>query len=289
MRILKIGLSIYVFILCLILYSREVYSQVVINEFSSGSSSDDWVEIHVLPQESPLPHDLSLYKLVDAADNEKILSSIIDPGGFAAFDWSNRLNNDGDEIKLILISSNEEINTVSYGDEGGICAAESGQSIGRSPDGSGNFVRFSSSTKAASNSSSSEVLCSTPTPDPTPTATPKPTSTPTKFPTPPPTQKPTATPRVTPKSTLKATSTPKTSETEETNQEDEVASVVFETSSPSPIGEVAGVSDEQNSFPVVAILPVLVGLGLVGFSGVSLFKRRALIKEFIDSQSNKTN
>ena len=136
--------------LLLVFFSSTVEAQVVINEFSSGTSNDDWVELYVLPQQSPVPVDLSQYKLIDYDNtNEKVLSNIIDPGGFASFDWSRWLNNSGDEIKLIRISDNNEIDKVSYGDKGGICAPEGSQSIGRSIDGIGTFVRFALSTKAA--------------------------------------------------------------------------------------------------------------------------------------------
>src|SRR3989344_3613367 len=285
MRILKIGLSIYVFILCLILYSREVYSQVVINEvypnppISEGSDKDyEWLELYNI---SDTPVLLDGYTIEDrngkqiSLNGEIVKWKVFFPKGEGGFALAN-----SDEVILKLVRTDGTFDSFTYVD------SKEGKSWGRYPDGGEISSYFMSSSSEATNN-----LPQTPTPEPTPAPTlqPTPTPTPTKSPTLPPTQKPTATPIVTPKSTLKVTSTPKTSETEETNQEDKVASVVFETSSPSPIGEVAGVSDEQNSFPVVAILPVLVGLGLVGFSGVSLFKRRALIKEFIDSQSNKTN
>jgi len=277
--------------LLLVFFSSTVEAQVVINEFSSGTSNDDWVELYVLPQQSPMPVDLSQYKLIDYDNkNEKTLSNVIDPGGFASFGWNDSLNNLGDEIRLIRISENQETETdrVSYGNKGGVCAPDATQSIGRGTDATGSFVRFSTSTKAASNSDSVEVPC--PTPTPTPTLTPSPTPQPTSTKTPTPTQTPPLSPKPTPKPSVKPTPDPTSTLTISATSEPEVKIALTVTSAPSPIsGKVKGVSLGKNEFPVIAALPILIGIGFVGFSTYNLYKRRSEIKEIINGQENSSS
>ena len=264
----KMVLSLVVF--KLLFSSGTAHAQVVINEISSGSSNDDWVEIYVLPQVSPVPVDLSIYKLTDAAGNEKVLSNIVDTGGFVAFDWSNRLNNTGDTIYLYESVTNSQIDEIAYGVEGNLCAPEDSQSIGRTTDGTGSFVRFTSSSKAASNAGMVQLPCptptplhtSTPTPSPAPTVAPTPSSTPTSTKTPTPTFTPTPTVTLLPtkKPTLRPTNTPK------------MSSTVNPT--PSPESKVAGVEDEQQNLPQVSLLVIITGALFCGYSGYSLYKNK---------------
>lgn len=200
-------ISFLIFCFLFILIPSKIFSQVVINEFSSaaGSSSDpDWVEIYNSGSESI---DLSLYRLRDDTEtNKKDLEGTLNPGGFAVFEWSNKLNNSGDIIKLLLISSETNfIDQVAYGDLGNdIPAPTTGQSAGRYPDGSATWSIFSSSSKGITNNAQSPVFTPTPTPtdEPTPTEVPIPTKTPT------PTSVPSATKTPTPKPTTKIVNTP---------------------------------------------------------------------------------
>lgn len=149
-----------------------------INEFSSGTS-DDWIEIYN-PDDSQI--DLSLYRIRDLTSNNKLdLSGTIAGKGFASFDWSNKLNNGGDLIKLVLISDESTVDQVNYGDQGGIVAPSTNQSGGREVDGSSNWVLFTASSKGSTNNSGPVFTL----PSPTPTKTPSPTKspTPTKTPT----------------------------------------------------------------------------------------------------------
>jgi hypothetical protein len=199
----SIYVSIFFAFFLVIIFPSEILAQMVINEFSSaaGNSSDhdwpDWVEIY---------HnnvDITLYQLIDRAENTKSFSDANCAGNFCTVDWSNRLNNPGDTIKLVLISSPDSpVDIVTYGESGDICAPGDGQTIGRYPDETGNFVKFSSHTKGLANTSSQDP-CPTPTPAPTeaPTSTPTSTPTPTKTSAPKPTviavatKKPTITPK----------------------------------------------------------------------------------------------
>ncbi len=83
---------------------------VVINEFSA-LSSPDWVELYNLGEEII---NLDGWELRDETQTNKInLEGIICPNSFRKFDFSNRLNNGGDEIRLIDNSSNE-VNRIVY-------------------------------------------------------------------------------------------------------------------------------------------------------------------------------
>src|SRR3989304_1645058 len=77
----------------------EIYASITINEFSSSTSSDDWVEIYFESE------DTALYQLVDASDNTKNLSDGRFSGEFCSVNgWPGRtiLFN---YTKLWLISS----------------------------------------------------------------------------------------------------------------------------------------------------------------------------------------
>lgn len=125
-----------------------------INEFASdtaGTLADpDWVEIYNSGTESA---DLSLYRLRDNANNLKDLSGVINPGGFAAFDWSSRLDKAGDVIRLLLrADESTPLDQVGYGTLGNDVAAPGpGQSAGRRIDGTTGWVIFINPTKGSSN------------------------------------------------------------------------------------------------------------------------------------------
>jgi len=212
------------------MFASAASAQVVINEFSP-LSSPDWVEVYNNSTESA---NLSTYKLQDAAGNILTLSGTILPSGFAAFDWSNRLNNDGDTFSLY--KNSDVVMTVTYGGQGNVCIPSSLGSIAWIPDGGNTYDRLLTSTKNLTNGISFTDPCPTPTrepintptptPTPTPTATPAPTAIPTKTPTASPTKSPTPKPAITssPASTSEelvlgiqnATSTPEVSLQEET-------------------------------------------------------------------------
>lgn len=170
----------------------RVFADLYINEFSSGTTSD-WVELYN-PDISDA--DLSKYILRDStsSDTNKIdLAGTIPGKGFAVFDWSNKLNNDGDTIRLLLKSDESVIiDQISYGNGGVIAAPQGTQTVGRDPDGSSNVVFLSVSSRGETNNSASPIPTATltptdlptPTKEPTPTHTPTPTKQPTNTPTP---------------------------------------------------------------------------------------------------------
>ena len=173
--------QVFAFVWFLFLFQLNIsptFAAPVINEFSSADSSD-WIEIYNSGGETV---DLSLYRFRDLTANNKLdLSGNLNPGSFAVFDWSNKLNNGGDLIKLVLSSDESIIDQISYGDQGGVSAPGPGQTAGRRQDGGGEWVLFISASKNSSNNSVSTFAPPTPTPSktPTPTKSPTPTKTPT--------------------------------------------------------------------------------------------------------------
>lgn len=174
----------------------SVWAQgVVINEFSA-LSSPDWVELYNQGEETV---DLNGWVIRDETQSNKIdLVGLICPSSFRKFDFSNRLNNGGDEIWLID-DSGSEIDRVIYFSQT-IPAHLADQSTGRDPDGADLWQVFVLS-------SPQDEVCFFPTPTSTltPTLTPlltpspiivTPTLMPTALPTPIPT--PTLTPLHTP-------------------------------------------------------------------------------------------
>ena len=162
------ALFLFVFFLFAITTSFAFASPIV-NEFSSATSAD-WVEIYNPGADTV---DLSQYRLRDLTSTNKLdLSGSLAPSGFVGFDWSNKLNNAGDLIKLVLISDESIIDQVTYGDQGGISAPASTQTGGRKSDGAAEWVILSASSKGFSNNSSSVFSPPTATPTKTPTPTP---------------------------------------------------------------------------------------------------------------------
>ncbi len=179
----------------------HAFAALYINEFSSNSDPD-WVEIYNSDSSSV---DLSNYLLRDSTDaNKQDLTGSIPGNGFVTFDWSNRLDNNGDTIRLVVLNEGgveNNVDQITYGSGGTVAAPASGQTAGRSPDGSSNIVLLSSSSKGSSNNSATPVPTATSAPTNTPTPTPTPTPTKTPTPTPSPTSGPTATPTKAPMST----------------------------------------------------------------------------------------
>ncbi|MEK7616958.1 MAG: hypothetical protein AAB414_02805 [Patescibacteria group bacterium] len=144
-------------------------SSIKINEFYSegtSSSNPDWVEIYTDAV------DTSLYQIVDAANNKQDLATSICNGNFCYIDWSNRLNKDGDTIKLELKSSpGQAVDQVIYGSSGDISSPGVEQSAGRNSDATGGWVIFLSPTKGSSNNNSTASS-----PSPSPSSSPSPST-----------------------------------------------------------------------------------------------------------------
>lgn len=206
----RILVCVFWLVVCNLVLAKPLLAaeQVSLNEFVSdtaGTTSDpDWVEVYNTDTNDI---DLTGYFLKDATGNEKQLSGILSAHGFSVFEWTNKLNKDTDTIQLI--KDGNVVDEISYGSPQ-VPAPLLGQSVGRSSDGSGAWIVFSSFSKGSSNSVNQAAPTSTPIPTqiPTPTKVPTPTKTPTPTRTPTPTKIPTPTRTPTPIKEAVKTPTP---------------------------------------------------------------------------------
>lgn len=174
---------------------KDASAQVVINEFSSSTSSD-WVELYAFEDT-----DISGWILDDegtASDMKTIPDGVVigpSSNSFYVVEVSNRLNNSGDVLSL-LRPDRSEVDKISYGNKGGVCTPSESASVGRYPDANTTIERFAAPSKGESNNNAQLDPCPSPTPQATeaPEPTPKPTSTPKPSSTPKPTSKPKNTP-----------------------------------------------------------------------------------------------
>jgi len=125
-------------------------AQVVINEFSS-SDSNDWVELYALEKT-----DISGWILDDEGTKTNIrvipANTIIDTDIKTIYlidsDFvKDRLNNSGDIITLYKSDGMTIVDQISYGNKGGVCSPNMGESAGRYPDSNATIERFKSPTK----------------------------------------------------------------------------------------------------------------------------------------------
>lgn len=156
-------------------------TNVVINEFLANPTSPakEWIEFY-----NPNNIDLSSYWLDDdtsfsddsGSGVKKSLSSLnTSNSNYPYLEFSSFLNNDGDYV-VLFSADGSIIDQYQYVSDPGKDVA-----VGRSPDGTGNWIILNSATSGGQNSLSSTP---TPTPTPTPSPTPEPTSTPTSTSTP---------------------------------------------------------------------------------------------------------
>lgn len=191
MLIIRLGVVLFALCLLFSVFTANVSAQVVINEFSSYDNPGDWVELYAIESV-----DISGWIVRDlTASNKKEIptGTILSPGSFYVVDFSNYLNRDGDKIILRKADDVTDVDSLVYGDQGGVCAPGLGESAGRYPDANNTIERFREPTKGVPNIANFNV-CPTPTPDPTPTLTPLPTPTLTSTPTSAPQATKTATP-----------------------------------------------------------------------------------------------
>ena len=179
---------------------KNIYAQIVINEFSS-SSDPEWVEFY---NTSSNPVDITGWTIEDALNHIKNLSGTISANGYFIYENSEGwLNNTGTDSIILKNKTGSIIDTISYGTSE-IAAPNSDKCSSRTPDASSVWTSNILCTKNYINQSAPTATpTSTPTPTPTstPTATPTPTKTPTPIPTKSPTPKPTVKPSESPEST----------------------------------------------------------------------------------------
>lgn len=186
--------SLLLVIFPLLIFSQSIIASgtVVINEFSAvtaGTTVDpDWVELY---NQTDDPLDLNNWILRDSTETNKVnLNGWICPNGFRKFNFSNRLNNGGDTIRLVNSLDSLEDSVTYFSDM--IPQHASGQSTSRIPDGSTTWVVLTQPTPQDEecNPSTTPTLTLTPTNTPTETPSPTPSATPTLLPSPTPTASP---------------------------------------------------------------------------------------------------
>jgi hypothetical protein len=166
-----------------LIYPNSTQAEIKINEVSS-SGSDDWIEVYNTPGDGV---DLGKFELRDSSESNSVKLSGVLPGGeFSIIDFSNKLNNSGDKVRLIEISTGDTVEELPYGTEGENPAPGDGYSLARVPDGSDEIL-VATSSKGTTNNNQQIFF----TPTPTPSVTPTPTRTPTPIRTPTPTRTPT--------------------------------------------------------------------------------------------------
>ena len=173
-------------------FPKLVLAKIYINEFSSYTTDNDWVELYNSDSNSV---ELAKYCLRDDSKTNKLqLSGSIAGQDFLVFNWNDKLNRSGDSIRLFLNcdESQPPEDQIIYGKGKDITAPGDGQAAGRTPDGGDKWSIFSEQTAGKPNTEP-PVPTTTPTPTdiPTPTRTPTPTHTPTPTKAPTPTKIPT--------------------------------------------------------------------------------------------------
>ncbi len=164
-----------------------VYAKLYVNEFSSFTSDDDWIELHNTEPNSILLENYCIQD--DSSTNKLLLEGTIATGEFILFNWTNKLNKSDDVIKLFFNcdESQPPIDQVTYGkSEKDVVAPSEGQTAGRKTDGGEEWTIFAEASAGKPNTT---PLAPTETPIPTNTLAPTRTPTPTKTPTPTPTPK----------------------------------------------------------------------------------------------------
>lgn len=178
--------------ICFLLSATSVSAQVKINEFSSATSNNDWVEIY---NDSDEVIDLSTYSLTDGSPsgNQKNFSCHLAAHGFWVSDWGGSLNNDGDIIKLN--NNGQIVDCVTYGDwKNPLCDGQTEATLpkltikddieelgARNKDGSNPWQVNSFNTKDAPNDrgiKNSSATCLSPSPSPNPNPSPAANSSP---------------------------------------------------------------------------------------------------------------
>lgn len=118
---------------------------VVINEFMANpQEGNEWVEIY---NATGSPVDITNWKFVDLADNQKVMGAAVIPaGGYYVFeDGTGWLNNTGEETLTLLNDQGVAVNSYTFS------GTTAGVSIGRNIDGAGSFVSCLAVSKGLSN------------------------------------------------------------------------------------------------------------------------------------------
>lgn len=254
-----------IFLTVFLISNRSVLAttEVKINELLADppSSQGEWVELY-FPSGS---FDISNYYLLDIANNKKSLDTLENCGDYSVYNLvtaagsptDSWLNNSGQESIFLYDQSDNLIDSF----EGWSNPGEN-KTLGRIPDGSGNWAETETPTKCSQNSQAQPSPSPTPSPNP-PNPSPSPTvsSTATTAPSPP-TQKPISSKKV-------------------LGESQKTATKQAQKSTPKPQSPSPSSSAQQNSSSKTKVATLLTGSGivLVGLSiGFFLWYKRLLGK-----------
>jgi len=278
-RIIRTRLVVLLFIvLFLLAFPGSIYAQVVINEFGS-KSNPEWVEFYNTGSSDIQLDGWTIFFQDNPDTTQKNifgLSDMIPAGGFKTFEHTffgtaGWLRDDGD-LLILMKQNGEEENRVAYGDTAPavVGSPSEGKSAGRVPDGStNNWQNNLVSSEGGPNPTPTPSPSATATATATAIATAAATSTPVATPTSTPTKKPTPKPTPTPQPEILG---------EQASDAALAQSELSKTSTP----EVD--SNSGKKFPVPAIIFILSGVGLVGFSIYSFV--RASKKGYTNGSEN---
>lgn len=249
----KILVGLLFFLIVPFFLSKNIFAQVVINEFLPNpiDGENEWVELYNLGSETA---SLSGWLLTDTANHDKPLDSLgtINLGDFVVYEYTGDgwLNNSGGETLYLKNNSGTVADSYFYSNDPGV-----GKSFGRSPDGTSNWIVFANPSKGANNPVPTPTPSITPTPEPNPTSTPTPKPpTPTQTPKP-----PTSTPTL-----LKLTATPSQKLQEQPTPE--IGEVLGEgESSPTNQPQKEVKITNKNTF----LVKVFLGLGMMALFGAA--------------------
>ncbi|HAR41736.1 MAG: hypothetical protein UV71_C0019G0004 [Microgenomates group bacterium GW2011_GWC1_43_13] len=255
-RVVKGVLTIVLYIGINFSFCPNVRAAIYINEISP-STNPEWVELY---NDADSSESLTGFLLEDGNSNHSDdlnLTGVISGKGYLVFTHNEGwLNNSGDTLKLYNNASPSAVI-----DQYAFNNIDATKSIIRSPDGSENWVVTTIPSRGSANPTPtpSPAPTSAPAPATNPPSTPSPTKTPTPVPTP--TRKPTPFPTKTP--------VPNPTITPAGNVLGDV--VVY----PSPTAEkLEQIEDKkpEGRFPFLAIIFVITGTGLIGYSVFSIIK-----------------
>ncbi|MFQ5451938.1 MAG: lamin tail domain-containing protein, partial [Candidatus Paceibacterota bacterium] len=151
-------------IVLLFLTTSPASANIVINEIypAPAENEEEWVELY---NNSDQPVDLTGYSVTDELDKKLILQDMnVSSHGYVLATSNKILNNSGDTVKIK--KDDQLIDEYTYGSHG------SNYSSARCPDGSGEFQKVTTQTKALSNQPVCDTLTPTLIPQPTPTTHP---------------------------------------------------------------------------------------------------------------------
>lgn len=276
------NLKYFLFLICFFIFFCGIaQAQVVINEISSSTDNDDWIEIYAYEDVNLTNYRLTHIKSDGSEGDINIPSPLnIGPnstnGSYKVIEVNNYLGNAGDRIRLYQNGNSTAVSDIPYGNQGGVCVPSVSGSIARIPNGGNTIDRLAVGTKGSSNGESVTDPCPSPTPAPTNTPTNSPTNTPTPTTTPTivPTFTPTSTPKPTAIPTKRPTTTPKDYSKENASLQADVSKFRYDTENNEDTQvakEVLGATDEKiKNESISPFAYVLLALGLI-FVGISVF------------------